>query len=106
MMTPEEAYFFTIGSSIKKSTASQMFGKPCFKINYKAYICIFNNEMVFKLYGEAHTNALNLEGAKLFDPSGRKRPMKQWVQVPFEYRDEWMEYAKKAANYVRRLSRS
>lgn len=26
------------------------------------------------------------EGSQLFDPSGKKRPMKDWLQVPFDYK--------------------
>ena len=49
-----------------------MFGKPCFKINGKAFICFFQNEMVFKLTGENHSEALSFDGTQLFDPSGKK----------------------------------
>lgn len=54
-----------------------MFGKPCFKVNKKAFICFFQNEMVFKLFGEVHKDALSLDGSQLFDPSGKNRPMKE-----------------------------
>lgn len=77
-----------------------MFGKPCFKINNKAFVCFFKNAMVFKLTDEAHREALGLDGSQLFDPSGKGRPMKEWVQVPFEHQDRWMEFAKNAAIYV------
>lgn len=38
--------------------------------------------MVFKLTGGIHQEALSLDGSQLFDPSGKKRRMKEWVQVP------------------------
>ncbi len=59
--------------------------------------------MVFKLFGEMHREALSLDGSQLFDPSGKKRPMKEWVQVPFHYNDKWKKYAKEAMNYVELL---
>jgi len=37
--------------------------------------------MVFKLTDKIHADALSLDGSELFDPSGKKRPMKEWVQV-------------------------
>lgn len=80
--------FTTIGEELskkKKVEASQMFGKPCLKINGKAFACFFQNEIVFKLGGKDHEEALKLKGAHLFDPSGKKRPMKEWVQIPFKY---------------------
>ncbi|MCB0739092.1 MAG: hypothetical protein KDC92_16400, partial [Bacteroidetes bacterium] len=65
-----------------------MFGKPCFKINGKAFESFFQEEMVFKLNGQDHSNALSLNGAQLFDPSGKGRAMKEWVQVPTTYSDK------------------
>jgi hypothetical protein len=99
-MTKEEKLYTSTGQNLENAEQSQMFGKPCFKIGGKAFICFFQNEMVFKLTGESHSDALSLDGSQLFDPSGKKRPMKEWVQVPFEYSENWIEYAKSAMEYV------
>ena len=99
-MSKEETLYLSIGQNLKDAEQSQMFGKPCFKINKKAFVCFFQNEMVFKLSGETHSEALSLDGSQLFDPSGKKRPMKEWVQVPFDYSENWAEYAKLAMEYV------
>ena len=71
-MAKEETLYLTIGQKIKNAEQSQMFGKPCFKINSKAFICFFQNCMVFKLTDNFHEEALSLKGSKLFDPSGKK----------------------------------
>jgi hypothetical protein len=102
-MKKEEVFYLSIGNSIKNAEESQMFGKPCFKINGKAFVCFFQNEMVFKLTGEKHADALNLKGTLLFDPSGKKRPMKEWVQVPYKYKEIWEEFAVEALEYVKGL---
>jgi hypothetical protein len=99
-MNKEEEFYISIGQKIENAEQSQMFGKPCFKIGGKAFVCFFQNEMVFKLTGENHSDALSLDGSQLFDPSGKKRPMKEWVQVSFDYSDNWNEYAKSAMKYV------
>lgn len=99
-MTQEETFYQHIGAEINEAVLSQMFGKPCFKINGKAFVSFFQNEMVFKLSGAAHTEALGLEGACLFDPSGKGRPMKEWVQVPFQHKQHWAKYAMEALKYV------
>ncbi len=99
-MTKEEEFYISIGQKIENAEQSQMFGKSCFKINKKAFACFFQNEMVFKLPREIHNDALSLDGSQLFDPSGKKRPMKEWVQVPFDYSENWSEYAKSAMKYV------
>ena len=41
-----------------------------------------------------------MKDGKLFDPSGKNRPMKEWVQVPFLHKESWQEFAKLAMDYV------
>lgn len=102
-MSEEEVYFNTIGKEIENAIKSQMFGKPCYKINKKAFVCFFKESMVFKLNNEIHQEALSLDASELFDPSGKNRPMKEWVQIPYDYKDKWQFYAEKAANYVSKV---
>ena len=99
-MKKEEQYFYEVGEMIDESIKGQMFGKPCFKIGKKAFTCFFQSAMVFKLSGDAHQEALSFDGSKLFDPSGKGRAMKEWVQVPFDYKKNWKLFAEKAAEYV------
>lgn len=99
-MAPEEDLYISIGRKIDGAEQSQMFGKPCFKINGKAFICLFQQAMVFKLNGDAHQEALSLDGSQLFDPSGKTRPMKEWVQVSFHQADKWEKFANEAVKYV------
>lgn len=99
-MTKEEELYISIGQQLDDVQQSQMFGKPCFKIKGKAFICFYQQSMVFKLTGATHKEALNFEGAQLFDPSGKKRPMKEWIQVPFAYKNHWEKFAMEAWKYV------
>ena len=99
-MTKEETAFISTGQKMKGAEQGQLFGKPCFKINGKAFICFFQNEMVFKLNGDVHKEALSLDGSQLFDPSGKKRPMKEWVQVSARHQDKWARLANEALKYV------
>jgi hypothetical protein len=83
------------------TTSGKMFGMPCLKnSNGKAFAGYFEGTMVFKLAGASHAEALALPGAKLFDPSERGRPMKEWVVVPNEHVSKWLEFAKDAFDYV------
>ena len=100
-MTPEEKLFEKTGQKIKEADRGQLFGKACFKVNGKAFICFFQNEMVFKLTGDIHKEALSLNGSRLFDPSGKKRPMKEWVQVSADHSGTWDTFAKAALKYVK-----
>jgi hypothetical protein len=99
MTTPEEKYH-QLSEAMPGSLKSQMFGKPCYKVNGKAFVCFFQDCMVFKLPPEAVKTALELKDAILFDPSGKNRPMKQWVQLNFENEVSWEHYASLAFNYV------
>ena len=56
--------------------------------------------MVFKLSDKPLEMALGLKGSVLFDPSGKERPMREWVQVPFSHKAKWPELAKAAMSYV------
>ncbi len=97
-MTDAQKLFCELGENIEGSSAAKLFGKPCYKINNKAYCCFFQNEMVFT--GDTLQKAKSLEGSQLFDPSGKNRAMKEWVQVPFEDSEFWGYFVKEAAKYV------
>jgi hypothetical protein len=78
-------------------TLSQMMGMPALKKGGKLWVGFWKDEMVFKLTDEAELErALALEGAHLFDPGERDRPMKEWVVVPQAHEREWPQLADRA----------
>lgn len=99
-MSEAQSVYESIGQSIAGAEKSQMFGKPCYKTGGKAFVCFFQEAMVFKLTGDLHSEALKLSGALLFDPSGKGRPMKEWVQVPYTHKKHWKKFAEAALQYV------
>jgi hypothetical protein len=99
----EKAYLQT-GRSLQDVEESQMFGKPCFKINGKAFMSLFDNCVVFKLTGDAHEKAMKLKGSKMFDPSGKGRAMKEWVEVTASNKSMYKELANSAMEYVKSLT--
>lgn len=99
-LSKAEAAFHKVGSSIDGAEASQMFGKKCYKAGGKAFVCFFQEAMVFKLSGEEHASALALSGSVLFDPSGKGRAMKAWVQVHHDQRKSWAKLAAAAHAFV------
>src|SRR5256885_736774 len=76
----------------------QMMGMPCIKAGGKMVIGYESSgEMGFKLPdAKEHEQALALDGAKLFDPSGKGRPFKEWVQVPAAHESAWPGLAETA----------
>lgn len=86
--------------AISPSKSSKMFGMPCLKNEHgKAFAGLYQETMVFKLGGAAHTKALALPGARLFDPM-HGRPMKAWVEVPAAHASRWLELAQQALAFV------
>lgn len=84
---------------------SQMFGMPVLKANGKTFAGLYHGDMTFKLTGDKHAEALALSGSKLFDPSGRDRPMKEWVVVNQDHIDQWDNFAVAAMAYVLELNK-
>ena len=81
-------------------SASQMFGKPCLKINGKAFVAQHKDVVVFKLTGSSHQKALATKGAELWDPSGKGRPMKEWVAMAATESKSFQALAAAAQSYV------
>ena len=79
---------------------AKWFGKPCINVNGKAFVVKFGRDLAFKLTGDDHANALSIEGAKLFDPRGKGKPFKEWVQIPVAQSSKWLEYAEAAKKFV------
>jgi hypothetical protein len=76
---------------------SQMMGMPALKRGGKLWVGFSKGEMVFKLVDQAERKqALELDGAHLFDPGERGRPMKEWVSVPQTHEREWPKLAERA----------
>lgn len=92
----EQAYERVVADlSGRGVTAGTMFGKPTLKMGTKSIACLYNEGMAFKLGAgtSEHVEALALTGAGLFDPSGTGRQMKDWVWVPVEHAQHWVEFA-------------
>ncbi|MES2038080.1 MAG: hypothetical protein V4495_09590 [Pseudomonadota bacterium] len=84
--------------------SGQMFGKACLKINGKAFMAQHKETVVFKLSGDAHTRAIALADAVLWDPSGKGRPMKEWVALTATHGKKFPAMALAALEYVQSLA--
>jgi len=76
---------------------AKMMGMPCLKRGGKMVAGFTQGAMVFKLpVPERHAEALALDGAHLFDPSGKAQPFKEWVVVPAAHAARWESLAAQA----------
>ena len=76
----------------------QMFGKPCAKLGGgKPVLSFYQDSMVFKL-GVTRVQEIfaTHHEAVPFDPSGKGRPFKDWVQVPEGIDTDWHALAREA----------
>ncbi len=96
----EYAKLITQFCAMEGNVSGQMFGKACIKVNGKAFVSQHKESLVFKLSGEHHRKALALEGAALWDPSGKGRPMKEWVAVPAMAHEHFKVLAQASYEYV------
>ena len=76
------------------------FGRRCLKVEGKVFAALWRGDVAFKLSGGAHSEALQVKGAHLFDPRGQGQPMKEWVQIPAAQSSTWSHFAKLACEYV------
>jgi hypothetical protein len=83
---------------------TKMMGMPSLKANGKMFAGLWGANLVFKLAGPSHAEALALKGAHLFDPSGANRPMKEWVAVPVAEAKRWPDLARSALEYAEALT--
>jgi len=95
--------FNTLLAHLPEAREGNMFGYPCLKLGRKpfAFWSVHNEgSIAFKLLGEDHEWAMSLPGAQLFAPKGEASPMKNWVEVPPDYRELWPELALKALSII------
>jgi hypothetical protein len=72
-----------------------LFGSRSLTYDGKAFAAFRRSRMAVKLVAgtPAHAEALALEGSEPFDPSGKGRPMKDWVAVPAAQHAAWPRLA-------------
>lgn len=99
-MTTEQ-HFQELVTGTEGATLGQLFGKACGKLNGKAFVAFFRGDMVFKIGREEVQPCLaKYEGAQNWDPSGKGRPMKDWLQVPAIYQSDWEVLTQKAIQFM------
>jgi hypothetical protein len=92
-MSNAEIFFTELSKNISGVKPGKMFGAACMKTpNGKSAAMFWKDNIVVKLRGADLDEAVHLSGAKLFEPM-EGRPMKEWVQIPFKYKDKWKDYA-------------
>jgi hypothetical protein len=101
-MTKSEELYHKIASEIPDTKESKMFGALCIKApNGKAGVMFMDDDMIFKLDGDAEKEAMSLKDAKVFSPGGRA--MTGWVQLSPAHSSKWKKYAEIAMQNVAKI---
>lgn len=90
-------------SHIPEATIGIMFGYPCLKFGRKPFVFYSIHQegaLAFKLGGAQREFALDLDGARLFDPKGEDKPMRNWVELPAEQNALFPELALYALEFL------
>lgn len=99
-MTSAETFFTELTGQIPNAKPGKMFGALCMKMpNGKSAAMFWKDNIVVKLHGKRLQEAMGLTGAKLFEPMEGK-PMKEWVQIPFDHKNKWKTFAEESAKAV------
>lgn len=97
-MTKAEDFFNELTKEIPEVKPGKMFGSLCMKTpDGKAAAMLWKDCIVVKLRGDDLKEAISFDGSKPFEPM-EGRPMKEWVQIPFDYKDSWKRFALSSRN--------
>ncbi|EKR65637.1 hypothetical protein LEP1GSC036_4078 [Leptospira weilii str. 2006001853] len=78
----------------KEVTSGKWFGLNSLNLEGKPFATFFEGDLVLKLGAEKIAEIISrYPGAKLFDPSHNNRAMKDWLQIPVEFEEDWFSLA-------------
>ncbi|EMY76609.1 hypothetical protein LEP1GSC060_2169 [Leptospira weilii serovar Ranarum str. ICFT] len=78
----------------KEVTSGKWFGLNSLNLEGKPFATFFEGNLVLKLGAEKIAEIISrYPGAKLFDPSGNNRAMKDWLEIPVEFEGDWLSLA-------------
>ncbi len=91
-MSDAAGAFDVLAESLGGEDLSQgkLFGHRCLKVVGKAFLVDFDGDLVFKLGRDAMAPLFEAHADLAgFDPSGKGRPMKDWLQAPSDDSDHF-----------------
>ncbi|MGB5909789.1 MAG: hypothetical protein WBH31_01210 [Promethearchaeia archaeon] len=101
-MTSEEIWS-KVKSHFLKMSDVQKQGESL-KTSKKMFVMLSKGKYVAKLPKERVEELINSGEGLPYDP-GNGRIMKEWVIIPLEYSDKWIDYALEAKKFVKTLAK-
>ncbi|MFN8598684.1 MAG: hypothetical protein U0559_21170 [Anaerolineae bacterium] len=82
----------------------KMFGMPTLKVGGKAFASLWENgDLVVKIGAPRVHELLTAKAGRQFDPSGKGRPMKEWIMIKApaaQAKKKWLTLAEEAKAFV------
>ncbi|WP_000051777.1 hypothetical protein [Leptospira interrogans] len=92
-----ETFSDNFQSKHNEVTSGKWFGLTSLNLEGKPFAAFFVGSLVLKLGAEKIAEIISrYPGAKLFDPSGNNKAMKDWLQIPAEFEQDWLNLAEDA----------
>lgn len=97
-------YFQELAAKVVDVKPGKMFGAHCLKTpNGKAAVMLSSQgKLVAKLTDDFRNEAMALDGVRLFEPM-EGHQMKEWIEIPIEYRDKWLNFMLDSVENVRQM---
>ncbi len=80
-----------------------MFGMPTVKVSGKVFAGLWEKQLVVKIGVPRVQEMLRAKVGQPFDPSGRGRPMKEWISIKepaAQAQKKWLALAQEAKAFV------
>jgi len=79
---------------------STRLGRHQLLLNGKMFATYSVDNMSFKLKGEVLAEAFKIRNAIIWNPTNKKNPSRNWVQISSNQRKHWLKLAIDAAGFV------
>jgi len=99
-VTGAEKLFHQIAGEFPAVKEGKMFGSLCMKTSDgKSAAMLWKNHLVIKLDKKDIDKVMKIKGVVFFEPM-KGRPMREWLQIPFELSSQWKELTGKSLQFV------
>jgi TfoX/Sxy family transcriptional regulator of competence genes len=88
-------------------TEANMFGMPALKVGGKAFAGLWEKQLLVKVGAPRAQELLKTKTGRSADPSGRGRPMKEWIAIKepaAQAKQKWLALAEEAKAFVEHAS--
>lgn len=103
-MTEAEAYYEFIRDKLCQEDGvaiGKMMSSPAIKCKGKVFTFFHQDQMTFKLGKDFEPEEEGIQGCTYLSPFKNKPPMRAWINVPYEEKDQWENLARRALDKIR-----